>query len=165
MDTITRVAHDKGCIVGWDLAHAIGNVELKMDEWGVDFATWCTYKVSKKKKKLNIHEIPVREFESLIHICYTNLLMIVCLLCLVSFQYLNSGAGCIGGAYVNKRHSGRRGQLRGWFGNSKETRFQMLDQIDLAPGVEGFKLSNTSPILIACVMPSLKVITCYFEAR
>ncbi len=44
MPAITRAAHDAGCFVGWDLAHAIGNVELSLHEWGVDFATWCHYK-------------------------------------------------------------------------------------------------------------------------
>ena len=34
----------KGSYIGWDLAHAIGNVELKLHEWDVDFAAWCTYK-------------------------------------------------------------------------------------------------------------------------
>ena len=31
-------------MIGYDLAHAIGNAELKLHEWGVDFACWCSYK-------------------------------------------------------------------------------------------------------------------------
>lgn len=42
--TITAHAHSKGLIIGWDLAHAAGNVELHMHDWNVDFAAWCTYK-------------------------------------------------------------------------------------------------------------------------
>jgi kynureninase len=41
---ITRAAHAAGARVGFDLAHAVGNVELRMHEWGADFACWCTYK-------------------------------------------------------------------------------------------------------------------------
>jgi kynureninase len=41
---ITQHAHARGIIIGWDLAHAVGNVELRLHEWDVDFACWCSYK-------------------------------------------------------------------------------------------------------------------------
>lgn len=44
MATITKAAHDAGAYCGFDLAHAAGNVELKLHEWNVDFACWCSYK-------------------------------------------------------------------------------------------------------------------------
>lgn len=44
MKTITEAAQTKGCVVGFDLAHAAGNLELKMHQWDVDFAVWCSYK-------------------------------------------------------------------------------------------------------------------------
>lgn len=44
MPTITAAGHAIGATVGWDLAHAVGNVPLSLHEWNVDFAAWCTYK-------------------------------------------------------------------------------------------------------------------------
>jgi kynureninase len=44
MAQITAAAQAKGMIVGWDLAHAMGNVPLQLHDWGVDFAVWCSYK-------------------------------------------------------------------------------------------------------------------------
>jgi kynureninase len=41
---VTAAAHDIGAVVGWDLAHAIGNVPLDLSAWGVDWAAWCHYK-------------------------------------------------------------------------------------------------------------------------
>ena len=44
LERITRAGHAAGARVGFDLAHAAGNVELKLHEWGPDFAAWCSYK-------------------------------------------------------------------------------------------------------------------------
>lgn len=42
--TITKHAQSHGIMVGWDLAHAYANVDVKLHDWNVDFAAWCTYK-------------------------------------------------------------------------------------------------------------------------
>jgi kynureninase len=44
IEKITRKAHDYGIKAGFDLAHAAGNLVLKLHEWEVDFACWCSYK-------------------------------------------------------------------------------------------------------------------------
>lgn len=44
MKTITKAGHNQRAIVGWDLAHAAGNIELQLHDWEVDFAAWCSYK-------------------------------------------------------------------------------------------------------------------------
>lgn len=44
MKTITAKAHAKGIMVGFDLAHAAGNLVMELHNWQVDFACWCSYK-------------------------------------------------------------------------------------------------------------------------
>ena len=44
IERITSLAQKRGCVVGFDLAHAIGNVPLALHHWNVDFAVWCSYK-------------------------------------------------------------------------------------------------------------------------
>lgn len=41
---ITAAAKKHGCMVGWDLAHAAGNIDVQLHDWDVDFAAWCSYK-------------------------------------------------------------------------------------------------------------------------
>ena len=102
--SITKAAHDAGSCCGFDLAHATGNVELKLHEWNVDFACWCSYK------------------------------------------YLNSGPGGIAGVFINERYvtDSTLPELKGWWGNEKETRFKMEKDFKQIPTAEGWQLSNPS---------------------
>ncbi len=44
LEAITKAGHSVGAKVGFDLAHAAGNLPLKLHKWDVDFAVWCSYK-------------------------------------------------------------------------------------------------------------------------
>ncbi len=44
MAALARLGHAQGCQVGFDLAHAVGNIPLRLHDWDADFAVWCTYK-------------------------------------------------------------------------------------------------------------------------
>lgn len=122
IQAIVQAGHAHNCLVGIDLAHAAGNVPLKLHDWDVDFACWCTYK------------------------------------------YINSGPGCIGGAFVHSKHTETKetagqamNRLSGWWGHRASDRFKMAPDFIPCEGAYGFRVSNPSVLLVACVRASLDI--------
>uniref|UniRef100_A0A8C1V735 Kynureninase n=1 Tax=Cyprinus carpio TaxID=7962 RepID=A0A8C1V735_CYPCA len=116
MEAITSAGHAKGCLVGFDCAHAVGNAELQLHDWNVDFACWCSYK------------------------------------------YVNSGAGGLAGAYIHEKHAHSvKPTLMGWWGHNLKTRFLMNNEMELQPGVKGFRLSNQPFLLVCPLQASLEI--------
>ena len=71
---------------------------------------------------------------------------------------LSSGAGGIAGAFVHSRHhKAMPSHLQGWWSNAQETRFEMRDHVDPAPGAESFRLCNPPPWLAALNLASLEI--------
>ncbi|KAK1524694.1 kynureninase [Colletotrichum paranaense] len=87
-----------------------------------------------------------------------------------TYKYLNGGPGCIGGAFVNARHTavttsvedadsekGYVNRFGGWWGNDKSSRFVMATKFHPAAGAAGFQLSNPSVLDITSLCASLEV--------
>ena len=96
--TITGYARSHGIPIGWDLAHAAGNVELKLHEWDVDFAVWCNYKY--------LNSGPGAIASLFIHEKHSTVNLIA----------INHGEG------------GYRTRFAGWWGGDKSVRFNMTDR-------------------------------------
>jgi kynureninase len=128
ISTITAHAHSHGIFVIWDLAHAVGNVELKLHEWECDAAAWCTYKYLNAGPGaiggLFVHERNGRVSPGNSH---------------------GNGAGL----FTNR--------LSGWWGSDKQSRFAMTNNFTPIPGAAGFQLSNPSVLDITSLCASLEV--------
>ena len=95
IQAITAHAHRYGIIIGWDLAHAVGNVNLRLTEWDVDFAVWCNYKY--------VNSGPGA----------------------IGGLFVNSRHGQVDVAKLEMGADGFRNRLCGWWGGDKAIRFDM----------------------------------------
>jgi kynureninase len=112
---LTRAAHKRGIVIGFDCSHSAGVVPHRFSEWDVDFAVWCGYK------------------------------------------YLNAGPGSAAFLYVNRRHFGLRPLVPGWFGNRKETQFDMSLEFSPAPNAGAWQISSPSILSAAPLEASLRI--------
>lgn len=130
MPKITAHAQSKGITVGWDLAHAAGNVSMQMHDWNVDFAVWCTYKY------LNCGPGSIGG-------------------CFVHERH--GQVSTANGTANGHSEFGYRPRLAGWWGSSKASRFAMTNQFEPVPGAAGFQVSNPSVADSTAVRASLDV--------
>ncbi|MBT7373673.1 MAG: kynureninase, partial [Candidatus Marinimicrobia bacterium] len=116
MKAITEAGKSVGAFVGFDLAHAAGNLLLKLHEWNVDFAAWCTYK------------------------------------------YLCAGPGSPSGIFIHERHHDWNGsRLVGWWGQNKQTRFEMGPEFDPIQTAEGWQISNSPVMGMTTLLASMEI--------
>ncbi len=124
--------------MGYDLAHAVGNVPMYLHDWGVDFACWCTYKVLLTLIMSVVNERSVmtkhiqNDDSSDIIALIKNLHRLLIQKEISSLQYLSSGPGGIAGAFIHDKHAhSQRFRLTGWWGHKMETRFNMKNGTNL----------------------------------
>lgn len=142
IELITRHCHSLDIIVGWDLAHAVGNVPVKLHDWNVDFAAWCNYKYMNggpgvigglfvHDKHGTVEEVPAIDGTEI---------------------PLNGDA-----KHDNDTKLVYRPRLSGWWGSDKNSRFRMENKFVPIPGASGFQLSNPSALDMTAVLASLDV--------
>ncbi|KAE8380715.1 pyridoxal phosphate-dependent transferase [Aspergillus bertholletiae] len=127
IEKITAHAHSKGIIIGWDCAHAAGNVDLKLHDWNVDFAAWCNYKY--------LNSGPGG----------------------MAGLFVHENHGRVDMTKVGSTDEPFRPRLSGWWGDDKKTRFRMENKFVPQPGAAGFQLSNPSVLDMNAVVASLEM--------
>ncbi|KAL4807128.1 pyridoxal phosphate-dependent transferase [Aspergillus unguis] len=127
IEKITAYAQSKGIVVGWDCAHAAGNVDLQLHDWNVDFAAWCNYKYLNSgpggMAGLFVHErhgeVKASTGEGELHLFHP--------------------------------------RLSGWWGGDKASRFLMDNKFVPQAGAAGYQLSNPSVLDMNAVVASLEL--------
>jgi kynureninase len=126
---IAATGREQGAIVGLDLAHAVGNVPLRLHEWGVDFACWCSYKY--------LNSGPGSVGGCFVH------------------ERHGTVTGADGGAPTSDADVHYRERLAGWWGHRSSDRFKMAPEFIPCEGAYGYRVSNGSVLNIVCVRASL----------
>ncbi|KAH9871878.1 Kynureninase 1, partial [Plenodomus biglobosus] len=146
IELITRHCHALGITVGWDLAHATGNVPLKLHDWNVDFAAWCNYKYMNGGPGV-IGGLFVHERHGTVEKqCPT--------------QPTNTPKNNKNNNQTTTNDATNlvyRPRLSGWWGSDKSSRFAMSNTFHPIPGASGYQLSNPSALDMTSVMASLDV--------
>ena len=127
IETITKHAHSYGITIGWDLAHAVGNVPLKLREWDVDFAVWCNYKYMNAGPGS------------------------------IAGLFVNSKYGEVDLLALKENRIGFKDRLYGWWGGDKSIRFDMANKFVPIPGAQGYQVGNASALALSALIASLEV--------
>jgi kynureninase len=78
--------------------------------------------------------------------------------CWCTYKYLNSGPGCVGGAFIHeKHHKAETPRLGGWWGHDKASRFKMEKGFKPIPTAEAWQLSNAPVVAMACHKASVEI--------
>lgn len=72
-----------------------------------------------------------------------------------TYKHLNGGPGSVGGVYVNKKHHSKRVSLSGWFGNKKETQFDMIHDFDQAEDISQYQIGTPHVFSMAPLLGAL----------
>jgi kynureninase len=140
--TITAHAHSKGVTIGWDLAHAAGNLPLSLHAWDVDFAVWCTYKY--------LNSGPGCAGGLFVHSRHG---------VVRNPPDANDPQGntqLTGGLEAEERF-GYVHRLAGWWGSLQTNRFDMTNVFVPIQGAKGWQLSNPSVMDVTSITASLSV--------
>lgn len=141
IELITRHCRALGITVGWDLAHAVGNVPLKLHDWNVDFAAWCNYKYMNGGPGV-IGGAFVHERHGTVEESTPT----------ITSEGTNGKPETSSDTTLTYRP-----RLSGWWGNDKSSRFTMDNKFVPIPGASGYQLSNPSALDMTSVMSSLDV--------
>jgi kynureninase len=146
---ITEYAHRHYITVGWDLAHAVGNVDLQLHNWGVDFAVWCTYKYHNAGPGsiggLFVHSTQSRAPSDSPPVPGYGHPPVE-----IDRDHFSSGIEA-------EKAFGMRHRLVGWWGCEKKSRFDMSNLYVPMAGAAGYQLSNPSVFDTTSVLASLSV--------
>ncbi|MDB6087707.1 MAG: putative kynureninase [Gammaproteobacteria bacterium] len=134
---IARAARRAGAVMGFDLAHSIGNMPLALHDYDADFAVWCSYKY------LNAGPGAIGG-------------------CFVHERHLLQDIPATRGSSSVAAGATQPPHLMGWWGHEERTRFRMESQFRAAPGISGWQISNP-PILAAA--PLIASLAIFQEAR